>query len=402
MKKALRGALIILLLSAATLRASDHTGKVTLTGVSIPGATVTAKQGDKNVATITDQNGVYKFTELADGTWTITVSMVGFATMTREVTLPSSAEGVWELTLLPIEQVVGKLPAPRPAQPAQVQVQQASTPARGQQPAAATPQTGFQRAGVKQVAATPPPAIAEDPPVDSSGIGAANGLLVNGSVNNGAASPFAQARAFGTNRPNQRSLYSYAAGLALGNSAWDARQYSFTSGNTVQPAYTDAQFLGSFQGPMKVPGLRNRLNFFVNYQGTSDHNAYTQASVVPTALERAGDFSSSVNALGEPVVIRDPATGLPFAGNKIQQISPQAAALLAYYPAANADGRFNYQTPILTTSRTDGASSRFAYSLNNRNQLQGTVGGQRTRGTSTTLFGFEDASEGWGLDAQVN
>jgi hypothetical protein len=403
MKKALRGALIILLLSAATLRASDHTGKVTLTGVSIPGATVTAKQGDKNVATITDQNGVYKFTELADGTWTITVSMVGFATMTREVTLPSSAEGVWELTLLPIEQVVGKLPPPRPAQPPQTQTSQAPTPAgRGQQPAATTQQTGFQRAGVKQVAATPPPAIAEDPPVDSSGIGAANGLLVNGSVNNGAASPFAQARAFGNNRPNQRSLYSYAAGFSLGNSAWDARQYSFTSGNTVQPAYTDAQFLGSFQGPVKVPGLRNRLNFFVNYQGTSDHNAYTQASVVPTALERAGDFSSSVNALGEPVVIRDPATGLPFAGNKIQQISPQAAALLAYYPAANADGRFNYQTPILTTSRTDGASSRFAYSLNNRNQLQGTVGGQRTRGTSTTLFGFEDASEGWGLDAQVN
>jgi hypothetical protein len=403
MKKALRGALIILLLSAATLRASDHTGKVTLTGVSIPGATVTAKQGDKNVATITDQNGVYKFTELADGTWTITVSMVGFATMTREVTLPSSAEGVWELTLLPIEQVVGKLPPPRPVQSSQTQTTTpGSTPARGQQAAAATPQTGFQRAGVKQVATAPPPPAIEDPPVDSSGIGAANGLLVNGSVNNGAASPFAQARAFGTNRPNQRSLYSYAAGLALGNSAWDARQYSFTSGNTVQPAYTDAQFLGSFQGPVKVPGLRNRLNFFVNYQGTSDHNAYTQASVVPTALERAGDFSSSVNALGEPVVIRDPATGLPFAGNKIQQISPQAAALLAYYPAANADGRFNYQTPILTTSRTDGASSRFAYSLNNRNQLQGTVGGQRTRGTSTTLFGFEDASEGWGLDAQVN
>ena len=405
MKKALRGALIVLVLSVATLRAaSDHAGKVTLTGVSIPGATVTAKQGDKSVATITDQNGVYKFTELADGTWTITVSMVGFATMTREVTLPSSAEGVWELTLLPIEQVVGKLPPPRPVQPAQAQVQQASTPGRGQQPAAAAPQTGFQRAGVKQVAATPPPAIAEDAPVDSSGIGAANGLLVNGSVNNGAASPFAQARAFGNNRPNQRSLYSYAAGFQLGNSAWDARQYSFTSGDTVQPSYTNGQFLGSFQGPVKVPGLRNRINIFVGYQGTSDHNAFTQASVVPTALERAGDFSNSVDALGNPVVIRDPVTGVPLAGNQIQPgtISPQAAALLAYYPAANADGRFNYQTPILTSSRTDGANTRLAYSINNRNQIQGTVGVQRTQGTSTTLFGFEDSNEGWGLDTQVN
>ena len=76
MKGTLRGALIVLLLSAVTLRASDHTGKVTLTGVSIPGATVTAKQGTKTVATITDQNGVYKFTEMADGAWSITVSMV--------------------------------------------------------------------------------------------------------------------------------------------------------------------------------------------------------------------------------------------------------------------------------------------------------------------------------------
>ena len=92
---------------------SDHTGKVTLTGVSIPGATVTAKQGEKTIGTITDQGGVYRFTGLADGTWTVTVKMVGFDTITREVTLPSSAEGVWELALLPIEKIVGKLPAPR-------------------------------------------------------------------------------------------------------------------------------------------------------------------------------------------------------------------------------------------------------------------------------------------------
>ena len=54
----------------------------------------------------------------------------------------------------------------------------------------------------------------------------------------------------------------------------------------------------------------------------------------------------------------------------------------------NADGRFNYQTPILNSSRSDSASTRLAYSINNRNQLQGTVGYQRTRGDSTTLFGF--------------
>ena len=152
MKGSFRGVLLGLLLSAATLgAAADHTGKVTLTGVSIPGATVTAKQGDKTLTTITDQGGIYRFADIADGVWTITVSMVGFETMTREVTLPSSAEGVWELTLLPIEKIVGTLPAPRPvtapaATPAGTQTRNTSKPA-----APAAPQQGFQRAGVREL-----------------------------------------------------------------------------------------------------------------------------------------------------------------------------------------------------------------------------------------------------------
>ncbi len=115
---------------------SDHTGKVTLTGVSIPGATVTAKQGEKTIGTITDQGGVYRFTGLADGTWTVTVKMVGFETITRDVTLPSAAEGVWELALMPIEKIVGKLPAPRtePVEPAAAS--SSAQPRSGQKPPA--------------------------------------------------------------------------------------------------------------------------------------------------------------------------------------------------------------------------------------------------------------------------
>ena len=399
----------IVCISISVLAQSDHTGKVTLTGVSIPGATVTAKQGDKTVSTITDQGGVYKFTGIANGTWAITVTMVGFEPMTREVTLPSSAEGVWELSLMPIEKVVGALPAPR-AEPdtATAGASTSSAPQRTQQQragAAPQPQGSAQRAVVNQVSTPPPPAgPAEEAPVDPTGIGAAAGLLINGSVNNAATTPFAQARAFGTNRPNQRSLFTYAAGMVFGNSSWDARPYSFGATETNRPSYTDAQFLGSFQGPVKVPGLLNRVNVFVGYQGTSDHNAFTQVSRVPTALERMGDFSNSVNALGQPIQVVDPTTGLPFAGNAIQpgRISPQAAALLAYYPEPNADGRRNYQTPIVTSNRVDNANARLGYSLNNRNQLQGTVGYQRTSGDSTTLFGFRDDREGTGLDMQGN
>ena len=405
MKRSARGVLLALLLTVVTLGAADHTGKVTLTGVSIPGATVTAKQGDKTISTITDQDGVYRFTGIADGAWTMTVSMIGFETMTREITLPSTAEGVWELTLLPIEKIVGgTLPAPKPiTAPAATASNggQNRNQARTTTPAA-TPQQGFQRAGVNQVSTPPPAPVNDEPPPDPTG--AAAGLLINGSVVNGATTPFAQPRAFGNNRPNQRSLFTYAARTQLGNSAWDARPYSFSGSDTQRPSYTDAQLTGSFQGPVKVPGLRNRINVFAGYQGSSDTNATTQSTYVPTALERMGDFSNSLDASGQPIQIVDPATGQPFANNRIDptKLSPEALALLAYYPVANADGRYNYQTPIVNSSRTDSGQTRLTYSINNRNSLQGSLGYQRTKGHSNNVFGFEDEREGYGIDANVN
>jgi hypothetical protein len=83
---------------------------------------------------------------------------------------------------------------------------------------------------------------------------AADGFLINGSVNNGAASPFAQLAAFGNNRRGGRSLYNGGIGLLLGNSAWDSRPFSFNSQPTRKPSYSDMQILGSFAGPLRIPG----------------------------------------------------------------------------------------------------------------------------------------------------
>ena len=251
--------------------------------------------------------------------------------------------------------------------------------------------------------ATPPPAPADDPPADPTGIGAAAGLIINGSVNNAATSPFAQPRAFGTNRPGQRSLYTYGAGLTLGDSSWDARPYSFSGTDAPKPSYTNANFQGNFQGPVKVPGLRNRVNFGASYTGSTDTNSFSQSSFVPTPLERTGNFSNSLDANGNPVQIRDPLTDQPFENNTIDpgRISPQAAALLAYYPLPNADGAYNYQQALITDTRTDAVNARAAYSLNNRNQIQGTVAYQRNNVKSTTLLGFEDTRTGSGFDTQL-
>ncbi len=241
---------------------------------------------------------------------------------------------------------------------------------------------------------------------DPNALSAADGFLINGSVNNGAASLFAQSAAFGNNRPGSRSLYNGGIGTILGNSAWDARPFSFTGQQTPKADYSDVQFLGTFGGPLKIPGIRIRPTIFLGYQRSADHNASTQSARMPTLLERRGDFSETGDALGRPVQIIDPATGSPIAGNVIppDRITPQAAALLGYYPSPNADpagalGRYNYQRPVLAATRQDSVQGRVTHSLNGRNQLFGTFAYQRTATDNTGVFGFTNSSTVSGIDA---
>ena len=63
-----------------------------------------------------------------------------------------------------------------------------------------------------------------------------------------------------------------------------------------------------------------------------------QQVTVPTAAERTGDFSQSVDQNGNPVVIKDPATGQPFPGNLIPtaRLYAPTVALLNLLPLPNA------------------------------------------------------------------
>src|SRR6266851_3178020 len=61
--------------SLGAFAASEYHGQVTFGGLPVPGATVTATatQGDKKSVSITDQQGLFSFSDLTDGTWTIEV-----------------------------------------------------------------------------------------------------------------------------------------------------------------------------------------------------------------------------------------------------------------------------------------------------------------------------------------
>lgn len=390
--------------------AAEYYGQVIFAGVAIPGAQVTATQGETTRSTSTDAQGVFRFADIADGAWTFSVEMRGFAVLTREVTIGADSQPqMWELTLLPYEEITRGLPppAPRPARAPDATNQSSSTRSQSNAPRPTTPQTGFQRAGVAPSQTPPRQAAAppsDEPPADSAA--ASDGFLINGSVNNGAASPFAQPAAFGNNRRRPGALYNGMIGGLFSNSMWDSRPYSLTGIQTPKPDYYNVHLLGTFGGPVKVPRLQNRLNVFVGFQRVADDNALTQPGLMPTPLERSGDFSQSRDASGRPIQIIDPRTGLPFPGNAIprDRISPQASSLLGYYPqpTRESDGQYNYERPILSAMRQESVQSRLTQNINQRNQVFGNVSYQRTTTDANNLFGFIDENASSAVDAQVN
>jgi uncharacterized GH25 family protein len=95
---------MLLSLTASRVAASEHHGQVFFNGVPVPGATVTVMQGEKQLSTITDAQGVYEFAEIDDGEWKTAIEMRGFARLDNTVTVgANSPQGTWNLKLLPLE-----------------------------------------------------------------------------------------------------------------------------------------------------------------------------------------------------------------------------------------------------------------------------------------------------------
>ena len=341
-------------------------------GFPVPGATVTVSRDDKTFTTITDENGAYSFADLANGMWSIQIQMLCFAEVRQPIEVsPGAPIAHWELKLLPLDQIKAQTQtAPPPLVP--------STP-------------------VAKDEEENKPASEQVTPDKQTNL-AADGMLVNGSVNNGAVSPFAQAMAFGNNRSNPQGLYNGGVGVLFDDSAFDARPYSLSGQSAPKSSYNRVIGLATLGGPLKIPHLLPRgPTFFVAYQWTRDHDATIQSALVPTQAERAGDFSQYT------FPIFDPATGQPFPSNLVP-VSPQAKALLDYYPLPNVatNPRYNFQLPILDSTHQDAMQARLDKTLNNRNQIYGGFTFQNTRSSDTNLFSFTDATQTLGINTGIN
>ncbi|MGA2152944.1 MAG: carboxypeptidase-like regulatory domain-containing protein, partial [Bryobacteraceae bacterium] len=82
----------------------------------MPGATITATQGDKSFVTSTDESGAYSFPNLPDGVWTLRISMLGFSPVVRDIGVaPDAPSPNWDLNVLTLDQLRKQLTPPAPA-----------------------------------------------------------------------------------------------------------------------------------------------------------------------------------------------------------------------------------------------------------------------------------------------
>lgn len=179
------------------------------------------------------------------------------------------------------------------------------------------------------------------------------------------------------------------------NGALDARNY-FAPSNEAKPKYQRNQFGFSLGGPIR----RDRTFFFTDYEGTRGREGITRSARVPTLLERAGDFSQTRDASGNPVFIHDPflvnQMGQPLPCNAITQVGcfpnniipqnrfdPIGRAIAALYPAPNRPDPFqNFVSSPAQRDRNDTFDVRldhlmsedsswiFRYSFGDRNLFE--------------------------------
>ncbi len=142
----------------------------------------------------------------------------------------------------------------------------------------------------------------------------------------------------------------------------NARNFFLPSGTAI-PVGIYNNFGGTVGGPIK----KNKLFYFASYDSTMQKESGNGLFTVPTADQRAGNFSAYTDAgTANPTVIYNPNTGnadgsgrTPFVNNIIPAslISPQALKLQSYYPAPNLPGTANNyaatEGPILDRSQYD-------------------------------------------------
>ena len=191
------------------------------------------------------------------------------------------------------------------------------------------------------------------------------------------------------------------------NSDWNSRTWANQKNGTPQ-AYSYKSIYGySVGGPVVIPKVyngRNKLFFFYAHQfqpSTIVSNGGGQVNLrLPTAQERVGNFSQTLDNNGKPVVIvQDQVNKIPFSGGIIpaSQLYAPGLAVLDQYPLPNitqtAGTAYNYTAkPGSYNQLEQQPVIKVDYNLTSKLRFSGVLNEDRLRPVNQigSLPGFND------------
>lgn len=209
----------------------------------------------------------------------------------------------------------------------------------------------------------------------------------------------ALAEGFGNRRAQNRQQIRGTGFLNLRNSAFDATPFSLNGRTVEKPNYAQTRFGFTLGGPLHLGKLlpAEKSTFTLNYSGNRGRNPYSGFAIMPTELQRTGNFAGGAT-------LYDPSSNTPFPGNVIppSRINTIARGLLSFIPAPNSTGASgttttqNYRFITAQQSGSDNLNGRLSRTLNSKNRLAYSGGWQRRDGEAIQLYGYRDPNTGSG------
>jgi len=181
------------------------------------------------------------------------------------------------------------------------------------------------------------------------------------------------------------SLYNYTR-----NDFFNANTWANNRNNVARPKQRRNEYGFTVSGPVYLPKTydgRNRSFFFFNWEQTNNHGSVTPTANVPTALQKAGDFSQTFTSAGSLIRIYDPLTTAPdpsrasgygravFPGNVIppERFDPIMKKVIGYYPEptlpVSPTIQTNWSASFPQIVKTNKYYTRFDQNIGNNNRL---------------------------------
>ncbi|MBI4873876.1 MAG: carboxypeptidase regulatory-like domain-containing protein, partial [Acidobacteria bacterium] len=390
-----------LVLYSSLLMAQTFSGSVSGTvvdgsGAAIPGSTVTLvneKTGEPRTAATTE-SGDFIFTALQPGVYTIKVQREGFRSFQRTANVVTSGD---RLSLGKLELAVGAR-----AEFVTVTAQGATVATGSSDNSALLTSKQVEMIGVRGrdvvslLALLPgvdPGSISTEAPGGAIGYGSSipqiqgnrstwNSISLDGLIgtNPGVGNALGSSVSLDAVSEVKVLLNTYQAeygrniGATInivtksgsqefhGAGFWYKRHEMFNANNFFnnqsgikKPPYRYTTLGGTLGGPLYLPGLGNRVKqktfFFYSLEHwESQAPQPLQRWTMPTELERAGNFSQTLDVNNRLIAIRDSLSGQPFPDNLVPptRIDRNGRALLGIFPLPNAPdrqtskGNYNY------------------------------------------------------------